>query len=108
MTKKNTARSARAYQQARAELLADPSQTRCVICGGWVDKSLPYRDPVTGKVDGRSASAEHVIPLSHGGPLLHGLSLSHLACNVSQGSHVRRAKDTANRVKALQAPDRHF
>lgn len=44
--------------------------TACAHCGQELDKSLPYRDPETGRVNLRYPSADHIVPISHGGSLL--------------------------------------
>lgn len=47
----------------------------CGICGGAVDRTLAYPDPM-------SPSIDHVVPFAHGGTHdLTNLQLSHLRCN---------------------------
>jgi hypothetical protein len=86
-------------------VINDPLEIRCVICGGWVDKSLPYRDPATGRVNPGSPSLEHTVALIDGGGLLQNGALAHLGCNRKAGAHMSgRAKQAA----ALREPSRHF
>ena len=60
--------------------VVDRSGWACGLCGGPVDPSLSYPDP-------RSASVDHIIPLSLGGAdRLGNTQLSHLGCNHSKGN----------------------
>ena len=45
--------------------------------------TLPYRDPVTGKVNPKSKSLDHATALANGGSLLDPANhrLAHLGCN---------------------------
>lgn len=52
----------------------------CGICGQAVDSATPWPDPM-------SASLDHVVPLSKGGPHLpHNVRLAHLWCNSERGA----------------------
>jgi 5-methylcytosine-specific restriction endonuclease McrA len=64
-----------AYQRARRQLLA--SATRCHWCG------LPARvnDPLT---------ADHLVPLAHGGGIEGNLVAAHRSCNGARGGGTRR------------------
>lgn len=54
----------------------------CGLCGLPVDDYLTYPDP-------RSASLDHVTPLSLGGShMLENVQLAHLGCNVQKGARV--------------------
>ena len=53
---------------------------QCGICGDQVDRHLAYPDPM-------SASLDHVVPLSLGGPhLRENTRCSHLQCNLRRGN----------------------
>lgn len=53
---------------------------RCGLCATPVDQRLPYPHP-------RSASLDHIIPLSKGGRHLYeNVQISHLNCNVAKGN----------------------
>lgn len=55
---------------------------RCGVCGEPVDDSLVYPDP-------RSASLDHIVPLSKGGAHSPGnVQLAHLSCNVAKRDRV--------------------
>lgn len=59
--------------------VGDRDGWRC-FCGKKVDRHLPYPDP-------RSASLDHVIPISHGGPHAYAnCRISHLTCNLARGN----------------------
>lgn len=75
-------RTGRPWLRVREQVILE--EVDCGICGGVVDKSLRYPDP-------RSASVDHVVPLSRGGDLLDRLNLrlAHWSCNTKRGS--RRA-----------------
>lgn len=67
------------------------TETHCRRCGKPVDMSLPYRDPITGKVNAWSKSYGHKTELdAHGNPYIGGLE--HLHCNVSAGASYVNAK----------------
>ena len=71
-----------AYQQARAKLRATHSQP-CVLCGHGIDYALTYPDP-------GSFTAEHVVPVRHGGDHT-ALAPAHLDCQRKQGAHAVNA-----------------
>lgn len=101
----NGGRSTAAYRAYRAAVINDPLEVRCVICGGWVDKSLPYRD-AAGKVDPMSPSLEHTTPIVLGGAVLAGGRLAHLGCNRAQGASLRYRAEADK--AALRDRSRHF
>jgi hypothetical protein len=104
--KDNGGRSTAVYRRYRAQVLADPMETRCIICGGWVDKTIPYRDPFTGKVNLMSPSLEHTKALIEGGGLLQSGRMSHLGCNLKSGARLgHKARAEAAR---LRDPSMHF
>ena len=54
----------------------------CGLCGGSVDKRLPWPDPM-------SPSLDHIVPLSLGGHHLYAnVQLAHLRCNLVKGNRV--------------------
>lgn len=54
----------------------------CCLCGGPLDRSLKYPDPM-------SRSLDHAIPLAHGGPhSQENLQWTHLICNVRKGAKI--------------------
>ena len=82
-------RSGRPYRRAKADVFAN--ETHCRRCGKAVDKTLPYKDPVTGKVNTKSKSYGHKVELDRGGnPYVGGLE--HLGCNVAAGARYINAK----------------
>lgn len=82
-------RSGRPFERLKAHVYA--TETHCCICGLEVDLSLPYRDPITGKVNRMSKSIEHPTELDAGGHPYDG-HLSHLGCNGRKGAQYRNAK----------------
>lgn len=56
------------------------TQDHCHLCGGWVDLSLPAKQPASPEVD-------HIVPLANGGHPweLENLALSHRLCNARKG-----------------------
>jgi 5-methylcytosine-specific restriction endonuclease McrA len=54
----------------------------CGLCSEPVDELLAWPDP-------RSASLDHILPLSKGGPhAFANVQLAHLGCNVEKGNRV--------------------
>lgn len=52
----------------------------CGICGAFLDRQVPYPDPM-------SQSLDHIIPLAlGGGHVQDNLQWAHLRCNVSKGA----------------------
>lgn len=82
-------RSGRPFERLKKRVYA--TETICVICEKPVDKSLPYRDPVTGKVNRMSKSIEHGTELDADGHPYDG-HLAHLRCNSIKGAQYRNAK----------------
>lgn len=74
-------------------------ETHCHICKGLVDKTLPYRDPRTGKVDPMAKSVHHLDP--HPTPenvaRRDRLRLAHVGCNSSLGDGSRVKSRTSRR-----------
>jgi 5-methylcytosine-specific restriction endonuclease McrA len=84
-------RKGRPYERIRRRVLARSSV--CVICGEQIDPALRWPDP-------RSASLEHLTPLSLGGAPLDpdNLGAAHLSCNCSRGDgRSRAARPTTSR-----------
>lgn len=71
------------------------TETHCCICLKPVDMSLPYRNPITGRVNRMSKSLEHPTELDRGGNP-YTAHLAHLGCNSSKGASY------GNRKRALQ------
>lgn len=82
-------RTGRPWVRARTRCLTRAAAVgqSCYLCGRSIDYTLPYRDPVTGRVNVWSASAHHPIPLVHGGDP-YDVVPAHLKCN----------RDAADRV----------
>lgn len=91
-------RSGRPYERAKAHCYA--TETHCRKCGDPVDMELPYRDPLTGKVNKMSKSYGHTIELDANGHPYDG-HLEHLSCNSSAGARYGNAK----RRRATDAVD---
>lgn len=52
----------------------------CGVCGGAVDPELTHPDPL-------SASLDHIVPISLGGPHLYSnVQCAHLKCNIDKGA----------------------
>lgn len=75
-------RRGRPYQRARERCFA--TETHCRRCGREVDKTLPHRDPITGRVNIWSKTFGHADELDAGGNPYIG-HLEHLHCNSSAG-----------------------
>jgi 5-methylcytosine-specific restriction endonuclease McrA len=59
--------------------IGDRDGWRCGICRRRIDKTKDWPDP-------RSASLDHVIPLSEGGPHVRSnVRIAHLDCNMKRG-----------------------
>lgn len=58
----------------------------CAICGGYIDKTLPFPHPM-------SKSVDHIIPVAKGGKsTLDNLQLTHLQCNKAKGVKIMDLK----------------
>lgn len=97
-------RSGRPFRRLKDRVYA--TETHCRKCGGLVDKTLPYRDPYTGKVNVWSKSLGHVDELDAGGHPYRG-HLEHLHCNSSAGQAYGEAKRRAARGQTAPAPQRY-
>lgn len=98
-------RSGRPYERAKAHCFA--TETHCRRCGKVVDKTLPYKNPVTGKVNRMSKSFGHIDELDAGGHPYHG-RLEHLHCNSSAGARYGNAKRRRARTSSdeiISSPD---
>lgn len=80
MAARNPGRTGRPWRRIRADVLA--TEDHCWICGHAVDLTLPGTHPY-------GPTADHVIPLSHGGDPRDrsNLRLAHLRCNGGRGNH---------------------
>lgn len=77
----------RPYRALQAWVYA--TYTHCWLCHQIVDKTLPYRDPATGRINRASKSVDHVIPLLLRPDLAldkANARLAHLRCNTSRGA----------------------
>jgi hypothetical protein len=90
-------RSGRPWQRAREQVFRE--ETHCRICGGEVDKTLPYRDPRTGKPNPLSKSVHHLDPhpTRENVARRDRLRLAHLGCNSSFGDGSRVKTRTSRR-----------
>lgn len=72
------------YEAARAACFA--RETHCFKCGEYVDQTIPYRDPVTGKVNIWARHFGHTDELDR--PYTNPLDghLEHAHCNTSAGA----------------------
>ncbi len=77
-------RSGRPYERAKAQCFA--TETHCRRCGKKVNKALPYRNPITGKVNPMSKSFGHKDELDRDTGQPYEGRLEHLHCNVSAGA----------------------
>lgn len=91
-------RSGRPYERAKAHCFA--TETHCRRCGKRVDMSLPYRDPVTGKVNRMYKSFGHLEELDAGGHPYQG-RLEHLSCNAAAGARYVNAKRARKRARQV-------
>ena len=84
-------RTGRPYRRLRARVIRQA--TVCCLCGGPLDKSLRWPDPM-------SATLEHLDPLSLGGSPVSAANAdaAHLACNASRGNGTRSPAGGAREV----------
>lgn len=82
MVPRSRGRTGRPWVRARQRCLATGAP--CCLCGRPIDYGLPYRDPVTGRVNVWSASAHHVAALARGGDP-YDILPAHLKCNRDAG-----------------------
>lgn len=65
--------------------IGDRDGWSCGICHEPVDKTIPAWVPGTWVQDRRSASIDHVVPISRGGAHVRGnVQIAHLGCNVDK------------------------
>lgn len=95
-------RSGRPLQREKARCFA--VETHCRKCGKKVDKTLPYRDPRTGKVNTMSKSYGHAEELDAGGHPYQG-HLEHLSCNSRAGAIYGNQKRSRSRKPANPGVD---
>jgi len=96
-------RSGRPLERAKARVYA--TETHCCRCGEPVDKTLPYRDPITGKVNRDSKSFEHLTELDTGAGDPYDGHLAHLRCNTSAGAKYGNAKRAVTDEKLAAGVD---
>jgi|SRR5215213_10813455 len=82
MTERNG--STWAGRRVRARVLRE--ETHCFLCGEWVDKTIPYRNP-DGTINLMSPTTDHDEAVTLGGSLLarDNQHLTHLGGNISKG-----------------------
>lgn len=88
-------RRGRPYERVKARCFA--TETHCRKCGRPVDKTLPYRDPITGRVNIWSKTFGHSEELDAGGHPYRG-NLEHLHCNSSAGARYGNRKRASRQV----------
>lgn len=73
-----------AWRTLRARVIAE--ETHCFRCGGEVDKTLKYPNPL-------SPSADHIVDIRDGGVPLEreNVKLAHFGCNSADGASKRHA-----------------
>ena len=76
-------RGGRPLERAKARVYA--TETHCFRCNRPVDMTLPYRDPVTGRVNRWAKSYDHPIELDRNADPYSG-HLAHIHCNLSAGA----------------------
>lgn len=85
----NLGRHGARWRKIRAEVYARNGP--CCRCGQFIDYTLPYLDPYTGKPDPRSKSVDHFpFPLIQRPDLaeeLTNLAAAHLGCNWDAGTN---------------------
>lgn len=93
-------RGGRPYERAKAYVYEH--ETHCARCHKPVDKTIPHRDPATGKVNKWSKSFGHVSELAGGSNPYDG-HLEHWWCNVSAGGKYGRSKQGNDELRS--SPD---
>lgn len=90
-------RSGAAWNAARDRVIREESD--CHICKEPVDKTLPYRDPATKKINGRSKTVHHLDPhpTRETVAIRSRLRLAHWSCNTSYGDGTRVRAKTSRR-----------
>lgn len=90
-------RSGAAWQRARQQVLRE--ETHCHICKEWVDKDAPYRDRVTGRINGAYPTVHHLDPhpTKENVARRSRLRLAHWRCNTSYGDGTRLKSKTSRR-----------
>ncbi len=80
------------------------SQEYCALCGGLVDFSRKFPDPL-------SPSIDHIIPVSRGGDpsALENMQLAHLGCNAAKGNrNIKSNKPSASQTMTVSHDWRTF
>ncbi|MEP6477837.1 MAG: hypothetical protein ABJB03_00470 [Rhodoglobus sp.] len=98
-------RRGRPFEREKARCYA--VETHCRKCGKRVDKALPYKNPVTGKVNVWSKSYGHSTELDAGGHPYVG-HIEHLHCNTSAGArygNAKRSRRIIPRTELRTSPD---
>lgn len=83
-------RSGPAFERAKAAVYERETHCHAEVClcptGRYVDKALPYRDPVTGRINRWSKSFGHTRELDRATTNPLDGHLEHLGCNTSSGA----------------------
>jgi 5-methylcytosine-specific restriction endonuclease McrA len=93
--------SARSHAYRTLARIVRREEDICWLCGHPIDLTLPYRDPLTGRVNALSWSLDHVVPVARGGPTVDRANAraAHYGCNSARG-------DGAPRGQARNQPQR--
>jgi 5-methylcytosine-specific restriction endonuclease McrA len=82
------------YEYVSRRKVYDRDGWQCGICSELIDRTLAYPDP-------RSASLDHVIPISLGGPhTAANCQAAHLSCNVGKSNRVGDELDVESAGRA--------
>ena len=80
-----------AYRALKAWVRSE--EDTCWLCGKHIDRTIPYRNPITGRVNPQSWSLDHVIPITVA-PMLalirSNVRAAHLSCNSGRGNRAAK------------------
>jgi len=79
-------RSTEAHRRLAAQVRAEESI--CWLCHQPIDRTLPHRNPATGRINPRSWSLDHVVPIDSEPQLAlvrANCRAAHLGCNSARG-----------------------
>jgi 5-methylcytosine-specific restriction endonuclease McrA len=96
-------RGTNAYRTFARGVRRDPTSGTCWLCGLPIDRALPYRDPTTGRVNARSWSLDHVLPLDdypHLALVRSNARAAHYGCNAARGKRPPRRRQPVPRPLA--------
>lgn len=77
------------WKSARKRAIAS-KDPHCVLCGKWIDVTLPMKDPITKEFNKLAVEIDHIVPLARGGRPYdqENLQLSHAGCNRKKGARM--------------------